>query len=104
MPKVVVIPGGTPVTVETAASVFGSPLRLHLLRHYASHPGPQSEACEALGVPRRTVAAGTRVLVDAGALVEEPSEDKRQRVYRVDVERVEELLSATRGFTIGSDS
>lgn len=91
------------MNVATAARVFQSTLRMHLIRHYLHHPGPQREAVEALGVSQRAVSTNTRELVATGVLVEEPTEDKRLQMYRVDVRRVEELLQAARGFTIGNE-
>ncbi|MDQ3431253.1 MAG: hypothetical protein M3467_03340 [Actinomycetota bacterium] len=100
MPKVVVVAGGTPVNVEAASKVFSSTLRMHLIRHYLANPGPQRDAVEQLGVTQRAVSVNTRELVAAGVLVEESAEDKRFKIYRVDVERVEELLAAARAFTL----
>jgi hypothetical protein len=102
VPKVVLTAGDTPVNVETAARVFQSTLRMHLIRHYLAHSGPQKEAVEALRVSQRAVSTNTRELVAAGVLAEEPADDRRLAHYRVDVERVEELLAAARDFTIGS--
>jgi hypothetical protein len=101
MPKVVVVAGETPVNVEASARVFQSTLRMHLIRHYLTHPSPQKDAVERLGVSQRAVSTNTRELVAAGVLIEQPSEDRRLHIYRVDVERVEELLAAARAFTLG---
>lgn len=89
------------MNVEDAAKVFHSPLRMHLIRYYLHHPGPQRDAVEALQVSQRSVSTNTGELVAAGVLVEEPAKDRRVRVYRVDVDRVRELLRAAEAFTLG---
>ncbi|MGL5826812.1 MAG: hypothetical protein ACRCYU_18675 [Nocardioides sp.] len=104
MPKIVVVTGGTPVNVETASTVLSSTLRIHLIRHYLASPGPQRDAVEKLGVTQRAVSVNTRALVAAGVLIEEPADDKRFQIYRVDVERIEELVAATRAFILNSES
>lgn len=88
------------MNVEAAARVFQSTLRMHLVRHYLAHPGPQKDAVERLKVSQRAVSTNTRELVAAGVLVEEPAEDRRLQIYRVNVERVEDLLAAARAFTL----
>src|SRR4051812_30282702 len=100
VPKIIVVPQGTPLIVETASRVFSSTLRMHLIRHFFAHPGPQWDAVEALQVSQRAVSINTRELVAAGVLVEEPAEDKRFCNYRVDVDRVDELLAAARAFAL----
>ena len=94
MPKIVAVPGGTPVTVELATKAFASPVRLHLIRHYLQAPGTQADACRALGLSHRVVNTNTRALVTVAVLVEEPGEDGRSSRYRVDLDRFKELLDA----------
>lgn len=89
------------MNVEAAARVFHSSLRMHLIRYYLAHPGPQRDAVEALQVSQRSISTNTKELVLVGVLIEEPAGDRRVRVYRVDVERVRELLIAAEEFTIG---
>lgn len=92
------------MNVEAAATAFGLPVRLHLIRFYLQHPAStQAAAMESLGIGRRPVQVNTRILVDAGVLIEQPSSDKRQRSYQVDRDRVEDLLAAARDFTLGID-
>ncbi|MDF9716461.1 helix-turn-helix domain-containing protein [Nocardioides sp. ChNu-99] len=100
MPKVVVVTAAeTPVNVEIATRVFGSVVRAHLIRHYLQHPGPQAHAAQALGVTRRAASVNTKLLHDAGVLVEEPSPaDARLLIYRVDEQRVAELHAALKDF------
>jgi DNA-binding transcriptional ArsR family regulator len=104
VPKIIVVTGGTPVNVEAASKVFSSTLRMHLIRHYLANPGPQRDAVEKLGVSQRAVSLNTRELVAAGVLIEEPAEDRRFQIYRVDVARVEELLADARTFTLDPDA
>ncbi|WP_043641732.1 hypothetical protein [Nocardioides alkalitolerans] len=103
MPKVIVVTTAeTPVNVEIATRVFGSALRAHLIRHYLKTPGPQSHAAEALGVTRRAASINTKLLHDAGVLIEERSEtDGRLVIYRVDQGRVAELEAALHDFVAG---
>jgi len=100
VPRTIAVAGDTPVTVETAARVFSSTLRLHLIRHFMAAPGSQRNAVDALEVAPSSVSTNIRALVAAGVLIEEPHQDRRLANYRVDVERVEELLEATRSFTL----
>jgi len=104
VPKVIEVPQGTPLIVETASRMFSSTLRMHLIRHFVAHPGPQRDAVEALQVSQRAVSINTRELVAAGVLVEEPAEDKRFCNYRVDVDRVDELLAVARAFALEPSS
>jgi DNA-binding MarR family transcriptional regulator len=98
VPKVIVVAGDTPANVDAATRAFGSPLRVHLIRHYLATPGPQKAAIEQLQITQRAVSINTRELVATGVVVEEPAEDRRSRTYRVDVERLDELLTAIRDF------
>lgn len=88
------------MNVADAAKVFSSSLRMHLIRFYLSTAGTQHDAVEALGVPQRSVSRNTIALVAAGVLLEQPSDDKRQQTYCVDVARVEELLAAAGDFSL----
>lgn len=90
------------MNVEAAARVFQSPLRMHLIRHYLAHPGPQCDAVAALQVSQRSISTNTGELVAAGVLIEGPAEDRRVRTYRVDVDRVRELLREAGVFTLGA--
>ena len=96
MPRVAEFTADTPVTVEAAARAFGTPLRLHLLRHYLRHPGStQRDAVVALGSPQRSVSSNIDILLDAGVLVAVPSPtDKRATVLSVDTARLAELKKA----------
>ena len=88
------------MSVEAATRAFGTPLRIHLIRHYLAHPGPQKAAIERLQVTQRAVSINTRVLIATGIVVEEPATDRRSHTYRVDAERLDELLAAIRGFVM----
>lgn len=103
VPRVIAVAVDTPMTVHLATEVFGSDLRVHLIRHYRAHPGPQKAAAEALGVSTNAVSANTKVLIDAGVVVVEPGSDRRFQICRVDVERLNELLADVTRF-VGSAS
>ncbi|GAA1836198.1 hypothetical protein GCM10009795_096700 [Nocardioides hankookensis] len=104
MPKVAAIKVSTPVIVETAVRVFGSAVKVQLIKHYMTSPGTSAEAAAALGVATRSVYNNTIELVEAGVVIEEPADDKRMRICRVDSARVDELLGALREFAIGEKS
>lgn len=87
----------TPPDVYAATQAFGSELRLHLIRHFASSPGRQVEAVRALGVARAVVSLNVLALEDTGVLVAEG--DKRSRVFRIDNDRLEHLMAALKDFT-----
>lgn len=103
VPKVVSVSrADTPMSVETATRAFGSAIRVHLIRYYLAAPASQSQAAEALGVTMRAASVNTKVLHEAGVLVEEPSPaDRRFVIYRVDTARLAELERALHRFLRG---
>lgn len=92
------------MTVDAATRVFGTPLRVHLVRYFLNNPGPQKGAAAALGVTRGAVSANTNALIADGVILETPSTDRRSHIYRVDRARLAELLDALRDFTLPVDS
>ncbi len=92
------------MTVHDATEAFGSDLRVNLIRHYRTSPGPQRSAVEALGANSQAVSHNTRILVASGVVVVEDSDDKRSPVCRVDEVRLRELIEALGTFTAGSAS
>lgn len=103
MPRLIRVSIETPVTVDAATRVFGTPLRVHLVRYFLDNPGPQKDAAAALGVTRGAVSANTAALIADGVVVETPSADKRSHTYRVDRGRLSELLDALGDFTLPPD-
>jgi predicted transcriptional regulator len=87
----------TPPDVYAATQAFGSELRLHLIRYFAASPGRQVDAVRALGVERAVVSLNVRALVDTGVLVAEGGH--RSRVFRINGERLEHLVSVLKEFT-----
>lgn len=94
MPKVPKLRGRTPVKVRDAATAFGSEFRLRLIRHYIDHPGSQAEAARALGVSTAALTRNTQVLVALRLITETPVDDKRTKIYSVDLDRYDELVKA----------
>lgn len=82
------------MTVLHASQAFGSELRLRLIRHYLEHPGSQAEAARALGVSTGTITPNTQALMEIGVVMESPAEDRRTRIYSVNVRRYDELVQA----------
>ena len=95
MPKRLPIAVPTPRNVDTATQVFGSELRVQLLRFYAVTPSRQAEAVRALGVERPVVQSNTAALAKLGVLVRH-----RDRSYSVDRKQVRELLRALEAFQL----
>lgn len=100
VPRVAEFTADTPVNVEVAARVFGTPLRLHLLRHFLRNPGSsQADAVIALGSPQRSVATNIEILIEAGVLVAAQStSDRRSIVLSIDDARLAELRRALDDF------
>lgn len=102
MPRVIKIEG-VPVNAERASLMMASPLRMRLVRYFHNEPGSQSDAAEALAVPNSSLTRNIRALIDAGVLIQDTTSGTRPYVYRVDQQRVGELLLAAGGFLLGDD-
>lgn len=87
-----------PMSVRIATRVFGSEVLVSLIQHYRAHPRTnQLDAAGDLGLNRQTVSTNVRVLLDSAVLVDQrppTGADGRARYYRVDEQRVRELLEA----------
>lgn len=92
------------MNVQLATELLSSELRVHLIRHYRMHPGPQRDAAEALGVSANAVSWNTKVLIDAGIVVVEPGEDRRHQICRIDEARLAVLLGDLHAFVAGDPS
>lgn len=84
--------------VLAATRVFGSEVRIRLIRHFIDHPGSQADAARALGLGVGTVKLNVNILVKHGVVVAAPSSDRRTSNYRVDLKRYDELLDALKTF------
>lgn len=86
------------MSVRIATRVFGSEVLVSLIWHYRTNPGSnQIDARNALDLNQQTVSVNVRVLLDSAVLVDQrppPGADGRARYYRVDEQRVRELLEA----------
>lgn len=95
VPRVSKPKDAAPVSVLLAVQVFGTELRVALIRHFRRQPGLQKDAVEALGIPQGVVSRNIEMLVEAGVLIEAPYKPGvRRRGYSVDQQRVEELAQA----------
>lgn len=89
MPKRVTVSIETPVDVSAAIEAFGTQLRVHLIRYFATNPGTrQADAVRALGVDRAVVSFNAGVLTELDVL-----QVASDRTYRVDRHRVRHLAS-----------
>lgn len=91
------------MSVAIAARVYGSELRIALIDFYRENPGTSQKAARiSLDIPQSAVSANLTVLVEAGVLISEAdSNDRRHRVYSLDLQRARELLSALSSHVLG---
>lgn len=83
------------MSVSAATRVFGSDLRVRLIRHYLEHPGSQADAARALDVSSANITRNTSLLMEEGVVVVDIAGDHRSsRVYQVDQRRLLELKRA----------
>lgn len=86
------------MSARIASRVFGTEILMSLIWHYRKNPGStQLDARTALDLNQPTVSFNIRLLLDAAVLFEQEAPegaDKRSKFYRVDEQRVRELLEA----------
>lgn len=92
-----------PMSVSTAAKVFGSEVLIALIRHCRTNPGTsQGDACEALQLPNQLVSTSIRRLIQAGVVVEiTPARGRRPGAYAIDEDRVRHLLREIADYSLG---
>ncbi|MGH3352279.1 MAG: ArsR/SmtB family transcription factor [Nocardioides sp.] len=105
MPRVIQSDPPPPMSVEIAARVFGSSLRLALLRHYRGTASSQADAAVALDLTQSVVSKNTAVLVDAGVVVADPPGRWKGTPgkYIVDEERLRHLMAVTMIYSLNGN-
>lgn len=90
------------MSVTIATRVFASEVLVGLIRYYGQNPGSQTEAAAALDLTTQLVSSNTRLLIDAGVVVEqEKGSGRRGGKYAVDKQRVRELADALLRYSLG---
>lgn len=88
--------------MRAVITLLGNETRAHLVRYFLEFPGAQKDAAAHLGLTRKTVSEHVAVLVDVGVLTSEPADDRRSSTYRVDVDRLTELIDEPAAFFFGT--
>ncbi len=82
-----------PTQLAQAVAVFGSELRVELLRYFAGDPRKQKHAALDLGILPTTVSKNVSALLATGALRDlgPAADDRRATLFVTDTDRVREL-------------
>lgn len=92
--------------VQEAAQILGSEVFLALIEYYRDNPRTsQASAVAALKLTQQATSLKMATLVRSGvAVAEEDPQDRRNRLYSIDMARVQELLSVLAGFLLLAES